>query len=264
LAVEVKDLLEAGVHFGHQTKRWNPKMKKFIFDKRNGIYLIDLAKTKTQLDAACEYLRKVTMDGGAILFVGTKKQAQQSVKESAGKCNMPCVTERWLGGTLTNMTTVRRSVKRLQMIDGIEKDGKFVSMHKKEVASLRREQFRLHKNLDGIVHMEKLPAALFVIDVKREDNAVREANRLKIPVVAIVDTNCDPDPIDYPIACNDDAIKAIKLVTAAVADTIAEARAEYERRLPRKAQPQEEKPADVMPVAAEASATQPVAGAAAA
>lgn len=254
MAVEVKDLLEAGVHFGHQTKRWNPKMKKFIFDKRNGIYIIDLAKTKTQLDSACEFLRKVTMEGGATLFVGTKKQAQGSVKEASAKCNMPCVTERWLGGTLTNMSTVRRSVKRLTSIDQLEKDGKFETMHKKEVSSLRREQFRLHKNLDGIVHMEKLPAALFVIDVKREENAVREANRLKIPIVAIVDTNCDPDPIDHPIACNDDAIKAIKLVTAAIADTIAEARAEYERRLPRKAQHTEEKPAEITPPAAPSDA----------
>ncbi len=239
-------------------------MKKFIFDKRNGIYIIDLAKTKSQLDAACEYLRKITMEGGTILFVGTKKQAQQSVKEAATKCNMPCVTERWLGGTLTNMSTVRRSVKRLQMIDGLEKDGKFASMHKKEVASLRREQFRLHKNLDGIVHMEKLPSALFVIDVKREENAVREANRLKIPVVAIVDTNCDPDPIDYPIACNDDAIKAIKLVTAAVADTIAEARGEFERRSPKKVQPQEEKPAELIVTAPDAAAASASAAGAAA
>lgn len=247
MAVEVKDLLDAGVHFGHQTKRWNPKMKKFIFDKRNGIYIIDIATSKAQIDSACEFLRKVTMDGGATLFVGTKKQAQEAVKECAAKAGSPCVTERWLGGTLTNISTIRRSVKRLKELDQLEKDGKFVTMHKKEVSSLRREQQRLHKNLDGILSMEKLPAALFVIDVKREINAVREASRLKIPVVAIVDTNCDPDPIDYPIACNDDAIKAIKLVTTAIADSITEARAEYERRRPRKAQ-EEEKPTEVAPI----------------
>ena len=257
MAVEVKDLLDAGVHFGHQTKRWNPKMKKFIFDKRNGIYLIDLNKTKVQLDEACDFLRKVTMEGGSTLFVGTKKQAQQAVKESAAKCGMPCVTERWLGGTLTNMTTVRRSVKRLLFIDGLEKEGKFAAMHKKEVSSLRREQFRLHKNLDGIVNMEKLPTAMFIIDVKREQNAVNEANRLKIPIVAIVDTNCDPDPIEYPVASNDDAIKAIRLLTAAIADTIAEARAEFERRSPRRQT--EEKPEVTAPVADAAAPAAPAA-----
>ncbi len=264
MAVEVKDLLEAGVHFGHQTKRWNPKMKKFIFDKRNGIYIIDLNKTKDQVDGACEFLRKVTLEGGNTLLVGTKKQAQQTVREASTKCNMPCVTERWLGGTLTNMSTVRRSVQRLQKLDQLEKDGKFLTMHKKEVSSLRREQQRLHKNLDGIVHMEKLPSALFIIDVKREENAVHEANRLKIPIVAIVDTNCDPDPIDYPIACNDDAIKAIKLITAAVADAIAQAREEYERRRPRKqSEIEEQKAAEAAASVAEtAAATSAPAGAA--
>ena len=261
MAVEVKDLLDAGVHFGHQTKRWNPKMKKFIFDKRNGIYIINLDKTKEQIDAACEFLHKVTMEGGNTLFVGTKKQAQEAVKACAAKSGMPCVTERWLGGTLTNMSTVRRSVKRLKDLDQLEKTGKFVTMHKKEVSSLRREQQRLHKNLDGILNMEKLPAALFIIDVKREENAVNEANRLKIPIVAIVDTNCDPDPIDYPIACNDDAIKAIKLVTTAIADMITEARNEYERRRPRK-QSEEEKPAEA-PAVATAAPTEAAAAASA-
>lgn len=254
--MEVKDLLEAGVHFGHQTKRWNPKMKKFIFDKRNGIHIIDLHKTKEQIDAACEFLRKVTLEGNATLFVGTKKQAQEAIREAATKSGMPFVPERWLGGTLTNMATVRRSVKRLMSIDQLEKEGKFETMHKKEVASLRREQLRLHKNLDGIIYMEKIPGAMYVIDVKREENAVREAKRLNVPIVAIVDTNCDPDPIDYPIACNDDAIKAIRLVTAVIADAIAEARQEYERRRPRKAE--EEKPAEGAPQAvAEATSAEP-------
>jgi len=224
LAVEVKDLLEAGVHFGHQTKRWNPKMKKFIFDKRNGIHIIDLNKSKEQIDAACEFLRKVTLEGNATLFVGTKKQAQEAIKEAAQKSGMPFVPERWLGGTLTNMSTVRRSVKRLQYIDQLEKDGKFDAMHKKEVASLRREQLRLHKNLDGIVHMEKLPGAMFVIDLNREENAVREALRLHIPIVAIVDTNCDPTGIDYPVPGNDDAIRAVRLITARMADALNEGR----------------------------------------
>lgn len=225
-------------------------MKKFIFDKRNGIHIIDLNKTKDQVDGACAFLRKVTLEGGATLFVGTKKQAKDAVRDAATKCGMPFVPERWLGGTLTNMSTVRRSVKRLLEINKLEETGKFASMHKKEVSSLRREQQRLHKNLDGIVHMEKMPAAMFIVDVKREENAVREASRLKIPIVAVVDTNCDPDPIDYPIASNDDAIKAIRLLTTVIADAIAEARAEFERRSPKKAE--EQKPEETAAAAAPA------------
>jgi small subunit ribosomal protein S2 len=226
--------LEAGVHFGHQTKRWNPKMKKFIFDARNGIYIIDLSKTLSQLEAACDFLRDTVSNGGRALFVGTKKQAQQAVKEAAETCGQLYVTERWLGGTLTNLKTIKKSLGRLRQIEKMETDGSINNYVKQEQSMLRREAGRLHKNLDGIRAMESYPQALFVVDIKREHNAVAEARRLKIPIVAIVDTNCDPDLIDYPIPGNDDAIRSVRMILSVIVQTITQARAEYEARYARK------------------------------
>jgi small subunit ribosomal protein S2 len=232
--IGVKELLEAGVHFGHQTKRWNPKMKKFIFDARNGIYIIDLSKTLAGLEAACDFLSKTIGKGGRVLFVGTKKQAQEAVKESAKSCGQLYVTERWLGGTLTNLKTIKRSLGRLNQIEKMETDGTINNYVKQEQAALRREAARLFKNLDGIRTMDTLPDALFVVDIKREHNAVAEARRLKIPIVAIVDTNCDPDLVDYPVAGNDDAIRSVRLVLTVIVQTIGQARAEYEAKYGRK------------------------------
>ncbi|MCX6899334.1 MAG: 30S ribosomal protein S2 [Verrucomicrobia bacterium] len=232
LAATIKDLLEAGCHFGHQTKRWNPKMKQYIFEARNGIHVIDLAKSAELLQEACEFLRKTTLKGGKILWVGTKKQAQEAIREAAAATQMFSVTERWVGGTLTNLVTIRRSVKRLLYIVGLETSGEMARMHKKEVSSMRREAARLHKNLDGIVNMEKQPAAMVVIDIKREENAVHEANRLGIPVVAIVDTNCDPDLVQYPIPSNDDAIRAVKLIIHSLTEPVVESLVELGTNLP--------------------------------
>jgi small subunit ribosomal protein S2 len=234
ISIGIKELLEAGVHFGHQTRRWNPKMKPFIFDARNGIYIIDLSKTLVQLEAACDFLRETVSRGGRILFVGTKKQAQQAVKESALTCGQPYVTERWLGGTLTNLKTIKRSLTRLKEIEKMEADGSINNFVKHEQSALRREAARLHKNLDGIRALESLPEALFVIDIKREHNAVAEARRLKIPIVAIVDTNCDPDLVGYPVAGNDDAIRSVRLILSVVTQIITQARAEYEAKYARR------------------------------
>lgn len=228
--IGIRDLLEAGVHFGHQTKRWNPKMKRYIFDKRNGIHIVDLAKTLALLNQALQFLYDVVLRGDSVLLVGTKKQAQDVIKQTAADCGQHCVTTRWLGGTLTNTDTIRRSVKRMREIEEMEKQGAFASMHKKEAAKLRHEMNKLRRNLSGIANMASLPGALFVIDINREAIAVAEANRLNIPVVAIVDTNCDPDPIDHPIPGNDDAIRAIRLITNAAADCFRRASAEYARR----------------------------------
>lgn len=233
LSIGVKELLEAGVHFGHQTKRWNPKMKPFIFDARNGIYIINLSKTLAQLEAACGFFVQTVGKGGQILFVGTKKQAQEAVKESAKLGGQLYVTDRWLGGTLTNLKTIRRSIGRLREIEKMETDGTIQSYGKQEQSALRREAFRLHKNLDGIRAMEKPPEALFIVDIKREHNAVAEARRLKIPIVAIVDTNCDPDLVDYPIPGNDDAIRSVRMILSVITQTITQARAEYEARFAR-------------------------------
>jgi small subunit ribosomal protein S2 len=230
LSIGVKELLDAGVHFGHQTKRWNPKMKRFIFDSRNDIYIIDLSKTLTQLEAACEFLAKTVTKGGKILFVGTKKQAQEAVKESAKACGQLYVTERWLGGTLTNLKTIKRSLGRLRHIEKMEEDGSINNYVKQEQSALRREAARMFKNLDGIRTLDTNPAAMFVIDIKREHNAIAEARRLKIPIVALVDTNCDPDLVDYPIPGNDDAIRSVRLILSLVTQTIGQARAEYEAR----------------------------------
>jgi len=225
--IGVRDLLEAGLHFGHQTKRWNPKMKRFIFDKRNGIHIIDLSKSLVMLNQALEFVNDVVLTGRSVLFVGTKKQAQQVIKSSAESCGQHYVTNRWLGGTLTNNATIRNSVKRLKEIEELEKNDAFAGMHKKEAARLRRELEKLRRNLGGIAEMSSLPGAMFVVDIGREAIAVAEANKLNIPVIAIVDTNCDPDPIDYVVPGNDDAIRAIKLIATAVADATAKAAGEY-------------------------------------
>jgi len=232
--VGVKELLEAGVHFGHQTRRWNPKMKPFIFEARNGIHVIDLSKTVVQLESACAFLTQVAGKGGQILFVGTKKQAQEAVKESAKACGQPYVTGRWLGGTLTNLRTLKRSLKRMKDIERMEQDGSINEYVKQEQSMIRREHARFVKNLDGLRTTEALPDAMFVIDIKREHNAVAEARRLKIPLVAIVDTNCDPDLVDHPIAGNDDAIRSVKLILSAVVESIAKAKAEHDAKRSRK------------------------------
>jgi small subunit ribosomal protein S2 len=221
----MKGLLEAGVHFGHQTRRWNPQMKRFIFMERNGIYIIDLQKTLKCAQEAREVLEKAVRGGGHVLFVATKKQAKQVVTEETARCGMFCVTERWLGGMLTNFKTIRSSIKRLKDLDRMASDGTFEKLAKKEVSRLSRERQRLEFAFAGIKEMPGLPAIVFVIDTKKEKIAVAEANRLGIPIVGVVDTNCDPDVIDYPIPGNDDAIRAIRLFTSLVADTVIAARA---------------------------------------
>jgi small subunit ribosomal protein S2 len=209
-------------------------MKKFIFDARNGIHIIDLSKTLAQLEAACDFLHNTVSKGGLVLFVGTKKQAQEAVKESAKACGQLYVTERWLGGTLTNFNTIKRSIARLKTIEKWETDGSINNYGKQEQSMYRREAARLFKNLDGIRSMEKYPAAMFVVDIKREHNAIAEGRRLKIPIVALVDTNCDPDLVDYPIAGNDDAIRSVRLVLQTVVQTVTQARAEYESKYGRR------------------------------
>jgi small subunit ribosomal protein S2 len=232
--IGVKELLDAGVHFGHQTKRWNPKMKPFIFDARNGIHIIDLSKTEAQLQAALDFLGTTVRKGGKILFVGTKKQAQLSVKETAKETGQMFVVERWLGGTLTNYTTVKTSIKRLKEIEKMDVDGSINDYVKQEQAVIRREGGRLQKYFDGLRDLDKMPAALFIVDVKREHNAVAEAKKLGIPVVAIVDTNSDPEDAAYPIAANDDAIRSVRLILSAVAQAITQARAEFESKKSRR------------------------------
>ena len=222
--ISMKQLLEAGVHFGHQTRRWNPKMATYIFTERNGIYIIDLQKTVKKVDEAYNFLRDVAAQGETILFVGTKKQAQEAVKDEAIKSDMYYVNERWLGGMLTNFQTIQKRINRLKQLETMEEDGTFEVLTKKEVLSLRHEMERLQKFLGGIKNMDKLPGALFVIDPRKERIAVAEAKKLGIPIVGIVDTNCDPDEIDYVIPGNDDAIRAVKLLTARMADAIIEGR----------------------------------------
>lgn len=222
--ISMKQLLEAGVHFGHQTRRWNPKMAPYIFTERNGIYIIDLQKTVKKVDEAYDFLRSVAEEGKSILFVGTKKQAQEAVKDEATKAGMFYVNERWLGGMLTNFTTIRKSINRLKELEAMQEDGTFEVLSKKEVLSLKHEQEKLEKNLGGIKDMEKLPGALFIVDPRKERIAVAEARKLDIPIVAIVDTNCDPDEIDYVIPGNDDAIRAVKLLTSRMADAVIEGR----------------------------------------
>jgi small subunit ribosomal protein S2 len=217
-----RELLEAGVHFGHQTRRWNPKMRRFIFGERSGIYIVDLEKTLVGLSRAYEFLLEVGRRGGSVLFVGTKKQAQETVEEQAGRVNMPFVNTRWLGGMLTNFQTIHGRLRRLKELREMERSGAFEYLPKKEVLKLRHEKEKLERNLSGIQDMERVPDAVFVIDTKRETIAVKEARKLGIPVVAIVDTNCDPDEVDYVIPGNDDAIRACSLITKVVADALQE------------------------------------------
>lgn len=220
--ITMKQLLEGGVHFGHQTRRWNPKMAPYIFTERNGIYIIDLQQTVKKIDDAYNFIRSVAEAHGKILFVGTKKQAQDSIREEAERCGMYYVNNRWLGGTLTNYATIRRRIGRLKELRQMEEDGMFEALPKKEVAALRLEMSKLDKNLGGIAEMPGLPQCLFVVDPKKEHIAVQEARRLGIPIVGIVDTNCDPEEVDYVIPGNDDAIRAIKLITARMADAVLE------------------------------------------
>ncbi len=224
--VDVKELMEAGVHFGHRTQRWNPKMKPFIFEARNGIYVIDLNQSAKQLETAADFLRNLSGKGEKVLFVGCKKQAQQVVQDLAQRSGSAYVCERWLGGTLTNLATIKKSVARMKAIDELETKGGFEKMHKKELATLKRESVKLHRNLDGLKDLDKPPAAIVIVDLVHEDIAVVEARRLKIPVVAIVDTNADPDLADFPIAGNDDAIRSIKVLVESLNDAIIEGKAQ--------------------------------------
>ena len=222
--ISMKQLLEAGVHFGHQTRRWNPKMAPYIFTERNGIYIIDLQKTVRKVDEAYNFVRDLAMEGKSILFVGTKKQAQESIASEAQRCNMYYVNNRWLGGMLTNFRTIRTRIARLNEIDAMEQRGDFDVLPKKEVIQLLGEREKLEKNLGGIRNMKELPGALFVVDPRKEHIAVTEARILGIPIVGIVDTNCDPDEIDYVIPGNDDAIRAVKLIAGKLADAVLEGR----------------------------------------
>lgn len=220
--ISMKQLLEAGVHFGHQTRRWNPKMRDYIYTERNGIYIIDLQKTVKKIEEAYSFVRELAENNGTILFVGTKKQAQESIKEEAERCNMYYVNERWLGGMLTNFKTIRSRVHRLTELEKMEEEGRYQVLPKKEVTSLMKEKEKLQKYLGGIKEMDRLPAAIFVVDSRKEKIAVKEAHNLGIPIIGIVDTNCDPDEIDYPIPGNDDAIRAVKLITSKIADAVLE------------------------------------------
>ena len=222
--ISMKQLLEAGVHFGHQTRRWNPKMKEYIFTERNGIYIIDLQKTVKKAEEAYNFVRSVAEAGDSILFVGTKKQAQESIEQEAKRCEMFYVNQRWLGGMLTNFKTIQTRIAKLRKIEKMEADGDFAYLPKKEVIKLKAEQEKLEKNLSGIKDMKKLPGAMFVVDPRKEHIAVMEARALGIPVVAIVDTNCDPDEVDYVIPGNDDAIRAVKLIASKMADAVLEGR----------------------------------------
>jgi small subunit ribosomal protein S2 len=223
-ALTMKELLEAGVHFGHQTKRWNPKMQKYIFGERNGIYIIDLQKTLKKFRDAYAFVRDLAAGGGTLLFIGTKKQAQDTVFEEASRCGMFYVNQRWLGGTLTNFETIRKSIGRLKKLEEMKETGEYERLPKKEALELERERQKLEKALIGIKTMEQLPSAVFIIDPRKEKIAVAEAQRLGIPIVAIVDTNCDPSTIDYPIPGNDDAIRAVRLITSRIADAMNEGR----------------------------------------
>ena len=229
--VTIQDLMDAGVHFGHQTKRWNPKMKKYIYDARNGIYIFDLTKTMVLLERACKFIYETVIDGGEVLFVGTKRQAQELIRTTAEVGEMHYVCERWLGGTLTNNQTIRKSIAQMEKIMQIEESGELEQLPKKEASSLRRKLSKLQRYLDGIANMRKMPKALVVVDVDYENIAVHEANRLRIPVVGIVDTNCNPDNVDYVIPGNDDAQRAIKVIIDTLSYTIKAAREAYLRRV---------------------------------
>ena len=218
--VTMKELLEAGVHFGHQTRRWNPKMKEFIFGERNGIYILDLQKTLKLFQEALQYVEDLAAQGKTVLFVGTKRQAQEAIAEEAQRCGMPFVTERWLGGLLTNFVTIRKSLDRLKELESMSTDGRHERLTKKEVAHLEKERGKLEKNLQGVKGMKSVPDAVFVIDTRKESIAVKEARKLKVAVVGVVDTNCDPDEVDYVIPGNDDALRAIRLFAGRVADAV--------------------------------------------
>ena len=221
--ISMKQLLEAGVHFGHQTRRWNPKMAPYIFTERNGIYIIDLQKTVRKVDEAYQFVRNTVAEGGTVLFVGTKKQAQETIRQEAERCGMPYVNQRWLGGMLTNFQTIRSRIDRLEQLETMESDGSFELLPKKEVMQLQKEKERLERFLGGIRTLRRLPDAVFVVDPRKEKIAVAEARKLGIPIIAIVDTNCDPDEIDYVIPGNDDAIRAVRLLTSKMADAVLEA-----------------------------------------
>ena len=222
--ISMKQLLEAGVHFGHQTRRWNPKMAEYIYTERNGIYIIDLQKTVRKVDEAYMAVRQISMNGGTMLFVGTKKQAQDSIREEAERCGMYFINNRWLGGSLTNFTTIRKRIARLAELTAMQDNGTFEVLPKKEVAKLKLEMEKLEKNLGGIKNMTRLPSCMFVVDPRKEHIAVLEARRLGIPIVGIVDTNCDPEEVDYVIPGNDDAIRAVKLIAGKIADAMIEGR----------------------------------------
>ena len=224
----IKELLDAGVHFGHQTRKWNPKMTEFIFEARNGIHIIDLVQTASQIEAAAEFLKGIVAKGGKVLFVGTKKQAQLTIRETAEATGQPYACERWLGGMMTNLKTIKRSINRMVELETMETDGRMAEFVKQEQSMLRRELNRLHIRLNGIRDLATKPDAIFIVDIKREHNALAEARRLRVPIVAIVDTNTDPTLVDYPIAGNDDAIRSIKAVLGSVARPMLEARAAYE------------------------------------
>ena len=242
--ISMKNLLEAGMHFGHQTKRWNPKMQPYVFGKRNGIYIVDLQKTVQCFNKAYEFIRELSKTGAIVLFVGTKKQATDAIKEAAEKCESPYVCERWLGGTLTNFNTIITRVKRLKELEEMINSGFINRYKKKEASSLRREYEKLKKNLYGIRNMDRIPDVLFIIDIKREYIALNEAKKLGIPVVAIVDTNCDPDLVDFPIPGNDDAIRACQLVAERIADAIIEGKQLRDQEMPEVATLSEEKTAE--------------------
>lgn len=220
--VTMKQLLESGVHFGHQTRRWNPKMDRYIFTERNGIYIVDLQQTVKMVEDAYNFIRNVAAEGNNILFVGTKKQARDSIEEEAERCGMPYVSQRWLGGTLTNFQTINKRIRRLHQLNRMEEDGSLDILPKKEIGELLKERDKLEKFLGGIKNMKDLPAAIFIVDPRKENIAIKEARKLDIPIVAIVDTNCDPDLIDYVIPGNDDAIRAVKLFSSIMADAVLE------------------------------------------
>jgi small subunit ribosomal protein S2 len=239
-AVSMRDLLEAGVHFGHQTRRWNPKMKRFIFGDRAGIYIIDLQQTMERLNESQAFAKALAERGGTMLFVGTKKQAQDAVATQAVRVGMPYVNQRWLGGLLTNFSTIQRSLGRLRDLEAMVTDGRYDSLSKKEIARNEKEKRKLLKNLEGIRHMSRLPDAVFVVDTGKEKIAVDEARKLKIPIVGIVDTNCDPDQVDYVIPGNDDALRSIRLFASKIADAVSSGRSHRESRLAEEAAAQEE------------------------
>ena len=238
--ISMKQLLEAGVHFGHQTRRWNPKMSRFIFTERNGIYIIDLQKTDKKVEEAYKFVKEVAETGKPILFVGTKKQAQEAIKEEAERCGMYFVNERWLGGMLTNHQTIQTRIKKLRELEKMEEEGVFNVLPKKEVIKLNAEKEKLEKYLGGIKDMPELPGAIFVVDPRKENIAIQEAHRLGIPVVGIVDTNCDPDELDFPIPGNDDAIRAVKLITGAMATAVIEGRQGAEEEVVEEVETQEQ------------------------